>query len=93
MVKRWTKSEVELARRIESGQWKDIFTSDVFSSKPLTRKDFEDFMKMLDRQPIVPEDPPWWTQALQWADRGLLWIKGYGWMPEHLWKDILKENQ
>jgi hypothetical protein len=100
MGRRWTDKEVALARRIINGQNKKIWIIAAEKSEKaetviegLTKEDFEEFRRMIEAQPFVQNDPPWWTQAVQWADYGLLWIKGYGWMREEMWECLVRESK
>ena len=92
MPKRWTDKEVLLARRIvDQGSTEFLLYQD--GDKPAnelpTREDIEELRDMLLNAPLIPPDPPWWTQAVMWADTHQVWVKGYGWMQEDLWEDIL----
>lgn len=82
---KWTKSQIELARRICDNEFNKFFNAEP------KEETFREQVERILNQPIVPSygnEPPWWQQAVAWADQGLIWVRGYGWMQESLWEDI-----
>jgi len=88
---RFTPSQVALARRICEAEWNKLFNHICRYDPP--EETHEQWAKRILDAPIHPPEgpePPWWKQAIEWADRGRIWVKGYGYMREELWQDILE---
>jgi hypothetical protein len=92
MSRRFTESEVRLARRIkakvDAEKWRAACE---LRELPLK----EMMQKILDAplQPSFGPTPPWWEQAVAEADQNLVWVNGGGWMRKELWEDVLKYSE
>jgi hypothetical protein len=88
MRQRFTKSEVELARRIKA----KVDTENWKAACELRELPVKEMMQRILDAPLQPSygpTPPWWDQAVAEADQDMLWVNGGGWMPRSLWEDLL----
>jgi hypothetical protein len=88
-VRRFTKAEVALARRIKEKTDADRW----IEAEKMRTEPLQDSLKRIMDAPMQPSygpTPPWWEQAVAEEDQDLLWVSGYGWMKRDLWEDILK---
>lgn len=88
-MRRFTDSEVALARRIKAK------TDAEFRARIEEQREeslTESLKRIFDAplQPSCGPTPPWWEQAVAEADENLVWVSGYGWMQRELWEDILR---
>lgn len=87
-MRRFTDSEVALARRIKAKTdaefWARIEEQKKESLSETLKRIFDAPM-----QPIYGPTPPWWEQAIAEADQNLVWVEGGGWMRRELWEDLL----
>jgi hypothetical protein len=89
-MKRFSKSEVLLARRIQRKVWLDSLKEACQSQGPVSgRLEIGHVVSSLLCHSGFPQDPPWWDQAVAEADSDLIWVPNFGWMPQSYWNDVL----
>jgi len=80
----FTPAQVKLARRICAEESKDYFTP----KPPIPFKEAWDNMMNAPIHPTGGPTPPWWQQAVRWADNGDIWVGNFGYTDVNLWNDI-----
>lgn len=88
MRRRYTDTEVALARRIKAKM--DVERE--AKLEQLRNESWADMVKRIMDAPIHPTGgptPPWWEQAIAETDYDQIWIEGHGWMSQSLWDDIV----
>ena len=87
MTRRFTDSEIALARRICNKELGEKLRL----AEERKNESVADTLRRWQQEPLQPSygpTPPWWDQAVA-QEYGMVWVGGYGWMDETLWKDIL----
>jgi hypothetical protein len=88
--RRFTEAEVRLARRIVAKIEKERWEEACKPKKPLSVEEWARRIMEAPLQPSYGPTPPWWEQAVEEADRGMVWVDGGGWMHRDMWNDILQ---
>lgn len=89
MSRRFSMSEVKLARRIKAR----TNVEKAMEQENIRNESMQEAFKRITDAPMHPSygpTPPWWEQAVAEADQGLVWVTGYGYMGRDLWDGILK---
>lgn len=91
----YTQAELDAAylRCAEESRARD--EENVRREKLSERERWELLLKEIEEAPLVPSygrEPERHRKIVQHAATGQLWIKGFGYMDEVVWEDILKWN-
>ena len=95
MRRKFTESEVKLARRIYENEQKKQWEA-ACQVPPFTSQTVEDWSKGICNQSLQPTGgptPSWWVQAVAETDDNMVFVQNAGWASKSLWDDVLSYEE